>query len=543
MIRSKNLVQTFIAGLSPRWQITLFSAIGYFRRRKAVTTKFKERAPADYLAFNRKALRVSVGDTVDLILFDCFPVPEWLLAHSVFLTTLAQKVSANIASFGFQPRPRELDEICSSFGADRHLLVELDAEQKARRNSLYCELLDAVTTRDDLINYQIDGVWVGLDIYESILRIGTPTVNIEDYYTKIISFEALTYYVYFSDLIRSGNVKAVCLSHDCYYQMGTVVKIAQRYDVPTYFVNAFEMIRSYRTHDTYEKFRRYPEYFHAIDKEQQDLLIRRAREALQKRLSGTVGAGMSYQLKSAFLDSSLARQTSTSNKLKVVVATHCFFDNPHAYSRMTFRDFHEWLDFLGGISEITDYDWHIKPHRDFLPGTMEILENFALRYPRFRLIDPETSFHQLKREGVSVALTCYGSVGHELPLLGINVVNASYNPHIAYEFNTHCATQDEYRAVLMELDKLPPPQHVERIYEFYAVHHYVVRSDSLLFPSYAEFDRLVQAARSPAESYSLFLRSGEDSVIRYRRYAEAFLADNFRYEFELRLSERRINVV
>ena len=46
------------------------------------------------------------------------------------------------------------------------------------------------------------------------------------------------------------------------------------------------------------------------------------------------------------------------------------------------------------------------------------------RYPRFALIPSETSFHQLADEGIQFALTCYGSIGHECPLLDIQVINA-----------------------------------------------------------------------------------------------------------------------
>ena len=44
----------------------------------------------------------------------------------------------------------------------------------------------------------------------------------------------------------------------------------------------------------------------------------------------------------------------------------------------------------------TDYDWYIKPHRDFLPGTIEAL-NLFISFKNMKIINPETSFHQLKK--------------------------------------------------------------------------------------------------------------------------------------------------
>ena len=102
---------------------------------------------------------------------------------------------------------------------------------------------------------------------------------------------------------------------------------------------------------------------------------------------------------------------------------------------MLFLDFYEWLCFLGEISKKTDYDYYIKPHKDYLPGTIESLNEIITKFPNLTLISPTVSFHQLIREGISFALTCYGSIGHELPLLGVQVINAGYNPHNAYNFN------------------------------------------------------------------------------------------------------------
>ena len=89
--------------------------------------------------------------------------------------------------------------------------------------------------------------------------------------------------------------------------------------------------------------------------------------------------------------------------------------------------------FLALKSKTTDYEWYIKPHRDYLPGTLEILNSFIPKFKNLKIINPDTSFHQLKKEGIKNILTCYGSVGHELPLLGFNVINAGYNPHINFE--------------------------------------------------------------------------------------------------------------
>jgi hypothetical protein len=220
------------------------------------------------------------------------------------------------------------------------------------------------------------------------------------------------------------------------------------------------------------------------------------------------------------------------------VATHCFFDNPHAYGWMLFPDFYEWLCFLGEISKVTDYEWYLKPHPDYLPGTLETLTTIVELYPKFRLIDPATTFHQLKEEGISVALTCYGSIGHELPLLSYKVINAAYNPHIAYKFNWHPETVEQYRNILLNLQALGDVQDVENIFEFFYINKTYTQPDDFLFESYERF--LADAGGGPlsVSAYEAFLSQKEVVRKKADEKIDAFLASDKTYSFELEMNHR-----
>ncbi|UYO93970.1 hypothetical protein [Pollutimonas sp. M17] len=538
----KESIQRLISTMPARWQAAIFNGIERRYRRRAHKAKRNELSSLQkpewmqrYLAFNQQHVDAHLESPDGLILVDCFPAPHWIIANSIFLNTLAKQYNASVASYGSLPRPAALEEIYVSFGASQHLEIQLTPAQYRKCTEMFQQICTNVRSPQELFELTIDGIWLGLDIYESTLRIGKPTVQPHTYHTNSNLFQALVYLVYFTDLMKSGRIKAVALSHDCYVQMGTLMKIAHRHQVPVYFANPFEMMRSTKTHDIYDKFKKYPDYFNQLEKSSRDSLIDKARHALSMRLGGAIGVDMSYQTKSAFASEQVERQTSHSNKLKIVVTTHCFYDNPHAYSRMTFRDFYQWMEFLGEISIHTDYEWYIKPHRDYLPGTMQVLRDFAVKYPRFKLVNPETSFHQLRHEGVTVALTCYGSVGHELPLLGYRVINATFNPHSAYTFNTHCITIEQYADALMHLNEPAAEPDLNNLYEFYAVHHYLVKSDSLLFESFVDYEAYVDGDLMSDRGYAYFMNAAEENLARYRARAEAFLAAGCHYEFELRL--------
>jgi hypothetical protein len=168
----------------------------------------------------------------------------------------------------------------------------------------------------------------------------------------------------------------------------------------------------------------------------------------------------------------------------VLICTHCFYDNPHGYGGFLFEDFHEWLRFLGRISHRTDYDWYLKVHPDPLPATYDIVNEVVSDFRRMTVVPHETSHHQLAKEGIDVVLTGYGTVGHEYPLMGVPVVNAGYNPRVAYGFNVHPTTVAEYEQTLLSLHSLHLDVDVNEVYEFYFMHHNFTLTDDLIFPSY-----------------------------------------------------------
>ena len=84
-------------------------------------------------------------------------------------------------------------------------------------------------------------------------------------------------------------------------------------------------------------------------------------------------------------------------------------------------------------------------------------------------------------------LTCHGTVGHECPLLGIDVINADLNhPHIAYDFNWSPKSIEEYSDILDNLDKIKKKIDKKDIYEFYFVRNLMENKDDLILNSYED---------------------------------------------------------
>jgi hypothetical protein len=258
----------------------------------------------------------------------------------------------------------------------------------------------------------------------------------------------------------------------------------------------------------YNDFFHYPEQFRELPEEERERGLLTARERLQRRFAGEVGVDMHYSTKSAYDRIKKGRVLRESPRLKILVATHCFFDSPHPFGVNLLPDFYEWLYFLGEISEKTDYDWYIKTHPDFLPGNIPIIEEFIRKYPKFTLVPPETSHLQLKEEGIDFGLTVYGTIGFEYAALGIPVVNASLcNPHIRYHFNLHPRTIEEYEAILMDLPNQKLSIDINEVYEYYYM-AFVNNTNNWLFKDYEAFIKEIGGywQQFTPISYEVFMR-------------------------------------
>ncbi len=116
---------------------------------------------------------------------------------------------------------------------------------------------------------------------------------------------------------------------------------------------------------------------------------------------------------------------------------------------------------------------------------------FINKYPKFTLLDANTSHHQLIEEGITCVLTTYGTIGFEYAALGIPVVNASVNnPHVAYNFNLHPKSVEEYRNVLKNLDHIDLQINKDEVYEYYFMKN-IYNTNDWLFDHYNDMEKEV----------------------------------------------------
>lgn len=445
------------------------------------------------------------------ILLESNNMSSSIIAYSYLANLLAQihqsKIVAYLTGHQYLLRKigkRKVNKIYQSFNVVDSVYNGLSSSQIKDVDALFHKFISQLQTKKDVEDLSVDGVWFGDLLYDShCMDYKVPTVSLKDDRFQKSLRTALSSYIFWRDYFNSHNVKAVIVSHTVYIHSGVISRLAIHKNIPVYQINATHL--HYMTDKNlwaYNEFFYYPEQFQELPEKERQKGLQFAKERLQKRFSGEVGVDMHYSKKSAYGQIGNQRVLRESNRIKILVATHCFFDNPHPYGVNLFPDFYEWLYFLGEISKVTDYDWYIKTHPDFLPGNIPIIEDFIRKFPKFTMINPETSHLQLKKEGIDFGLTVYGTIGFEYAALGIPVINASLcNPRIRYSFNVHPQTIEEYKQILLDLPNRKLDINIDDVYEYYFM-AFISNVNDWLFNDYEDFIREIGGYYRQFESIS-----------------------------------------
>jgi len=437
-----------------------------------------------------------------VLLFELNEQHSSIIAYSYLANVLASKHDADIVAYlptrhvswlgslawrFLQLLNPIVFSIYGSFGVQGFLAPKLDSVQLRKAQNLFDATLANINTKADIESLCINGVWIGDLVYDSyLMNYNRPTIdrNADDFHASLKN--SIKLYVFWEDYISNHDVRAVSVSH-CVYDLAIPLRIAVIKNIAVYQINATHVYRlDAKNLFAYNDFYHYRRLFGELPRNVQEAGLKEAEARINRRLAGEVGVDMAYSKKSAYGGSKGIRLVKESSRKKILIATHCFFDSPHSYGNNLSPDFYEWLDFLGQMTQKTDYDWYIKTHPDYLPGTKEIIDSFVEKYPRFTLLPADSSHHQLIAEGIDVALTVYGTIAFEYAALGMPVINASaHNPHVAYDFNLHPKSIEEYECLLLNLEELALPVDKQQVYEYYFMKH-IYSTENWLFKDYSQ---------------------------------------------------------
>lgn len=336
--------------------------------------------------------------------------------------------------------------------------------------------------KEALLLKEVNGIRIGDLFYDWHLRKrGLATVDTRTPSYTVDLREFLRNFFFWYSELDNKKYENIIVSHTVYMQ-GILVRLGLARGINVYLVSFDRVYRlnNQLVHSDLE-FKLYDpnksvQFGYKID-------LKRAKEKLASmgsEIDLTFGIPGLVSGLHGEIDKHLIKQ---SQKLKVLIAPHCFSDSPHAMGDFLFCDYYEWLVFICNISAELDYDWYIKPHPGFLESDKHHFRLLLDRYPNLKLIDENVSNLGLFKDGIDVVVTAQGTIGFEAAVFGVLALNASaHAPASRYRFTLSPSTVSELTRILFDLERIKTNFKINKdeLLHFYDL-HYLRRADSWLF--------------------------------------------------------------
>ena len=453
-----------------------------------------------YKRFNKQNFKKkSLSKKLVLVEFNAFN--ESHICQSLFANFLSKKFNLDIVSYFnycilsaplrqtfFQFIKWNLGKLLNfkyhgvykSFGSKKVIRPSIDKTRLKKETKLSKFIFSKIKTKKDILKIKVDNILIGDLIFDTYLKSNqVASVNIKDekFYTMLKDFIHL--FFYWKNFFNKNRIHSIVGVHSV-YSYGIPLRIAISENVNAYTVNSRELNKiTNKNLFPSTNFSEFPKRFKLINKELKITGLKKAKKILLRRVSGK--AGVSNHLISnisSFHSKKQKRIIKKTKRIKVLICTRNVFDATHVYGKLLFTDNSDWLNFLGKISNRTNYDWYLKTHINldgkfklYQPNSNKIIFSKFKKYKNIKILPNNYSHKQIISEKVDFVLTQHGSVGFEYPLFKIPVINSSYNnPQVGYKFNLNPKNIYEYERLLLNLKKIKQKKFKidkKKIYEFY----------------------------------------------------------------------------
>lgn len=438
------------------------------------------------LKFKKKNIKIFLNDIKDnenKILVEIFDHPGSQISYSYFSNILARLNDANIVSY-FPRKTSFKSYLYNLFFPFSPYSIQKSFGSKNVINPSYkvksfFKIYKKIKSKKDILKITLNNIIVGDLIYDEYLaKNRKSTVDFDSKLFKNHLIESQNLFNFWYDYISRNKVKALILSHPVY--LGALPgRIATHLNIPVYYVSdTATYCLDRQNYLLFSNYKFSKKKFLSLKKNIKLNLILKAKKQILSRFKGLKDIKLlndrkvSHNIFGQFDKTKLILKKN-SKKFKILIATHCFQDAVHVYGDYLFEDFFEWINFIGIQSnKIKNYEWYLKCHPAVFDRNSETLKYFTKKYPRLILLPKNITHNQLIYEGIGAVLTVYGSIGHEYPLFGIPVVNASsHGPHDLYKFNFYAKNKKTYLDLIQNLHKIKINSNnlKNQIFEYFAM--------------------------------------------------------------------------
>jgi len=461
-----------------------------FKKLILIFYKFK------FILHNRRVFKNLKNNQNGIILVEIHNFYPTIIPFSYFSQSLASLHKSKIVGYfpnraiDFKDKIKRLIliffpltrvSLFSSFGMKKIININkyLKRVDKSSIKNSYNSIINNISKKK-IINLKIKGVYIGDLLYDDYLRkkfVATIDIKNNDFLFFMSDF-IKTFYAWYQ-YFRIEKVKAVIISHNT-YEYGIPLRLAQKMNIPVYMPDVGRTFYFNNKKKTSLDDVMVDEIFNSLSKKEKKNFINFSKVKIQKKFSSKMSSFVEYSKK--FIKTVDIKETKSlkknnlfpKDKIKILVACHCFYDSPHIFGKFFFNDFLDWLNELGRISEKTNYQWYLKKHPHSVNHNLAnaVLKNFVKKHKKFHIISEMEDNRYLSKK-VDFVLTVHGSVAYEYAYLNKPVILAGNPTHLKnYKFCIKPKNRNNYIRTLINLSKLKYDNiNKEEIYSFNLIYN------------------------------------------------------------------------
>lgn len=370
------------------------------------------------------------------------------------------------------------------------------------------------------------GIDFSISIIRDYLRHNILYIDPKDLRLKDVLFNQIQTIIFWHDYFENNDIKMVVLQ-DGVGSDSYIREFALSKHIPCYIVYLDWIDKPFHNYFIGLKFRYYDKFWNELSESEKDYGYKWAQKVLNNRINGrSINDNILWNSKkSPFSKKKNKRILPDDGKLKIIICAHIFDEDCYAYGNQLFdNNYISWYKHIGELSErYPEYGWYLKKHpwSDRETGRdTPFINKLVERYRNIHILPDDVVINQLYDEGVRYALTIFGTVGHEYPCLGINVINAGHNQHECFDINLNPKTKEEFDDIIAHLKEIDYKYDEKDMYKFYAI------NDLYYDTEFERGDRFFFIDKDLCKSDFELQAEGKDiGVWRYEKFLDEFTPD------------------
>lgn len=391
--------------------------------------------------------------------------------------------------------------VYKSFGVSKFFYPKISKDISLEKDKYFIFFRKKVKSLRSLERFKLNGVQIGDLLYDTYLKRNydlIPTISLKD--KKFLDFAEsfITLFLIWQKFFKENKIKSIIASHSV-YSLAIPLRIALSKKKDAYVLSP-QYLRKLKKNLIYQscETRYFKKIFKKINQKNAMKILNTSKNKIKSRLRGHYSSDYPYVTKSPFGNIKKTKLLNGHKKTKILIATHDFFDGPHANGLHLFPDYYHWFKFLCNTSVKTDYQWYVKTHplygaewKRYVEYERKVVKNIIKDYKNITLLPANSTHNQIIKEGIDAVFTVHGTIALEYALFNVLTVNASLNnPHINYDFTLHPKNRIELEKIIYKIKTFKKRTKINKreIYEFYSIKNIFFSKNWLL----EDYDKVVR---------------------------------------------------